>query len=186
MQKALQVTPEKGTNPHIELKQLQFKLDKTVEYAHTKVELGVRERFWTEFLADSIRSAQLGVVKIVIDEPLHMSIGTLDILSGGLTDFMFTDLIDLAETFPALEETHHDMERFERERETFPRIKNDLLERETYVGEFVAIHEGQVVDHDRDIIELSQRVYARYGYVPIYIDKVEREEKVIELPSPEG
>jgi len=183
MQKALQVTLEKDTSPYTELKQLQFKLDKTAEYAHIKVKLGVREKSWTELLADSIRSAQLGVVKIVIDGPLHMSIGTLDILSGGLADFMS---IDLAETFPALEETHYDIERFERERETFPRIKNDLLERETYVGEFVAIHEGQVVDHDRDIIELSQRVYARYGYVPIYIDKVEREEKVIELPSPEG
>jgi len=44
---------------------------------------------------------------------------------------------------------------------------------ETYLGQFVAIHEGQLVDHDSDPISLLQRVRARYPNRVVLRRKVE-------------
>lgn len=87
---------------------------------------------------------------------------------------------------PSLQTESPELDLFEQERETFLRIKDDLLEQGRYLDEFVAIHNGEIVGHDRDVVALARRVYAEYGYVPIYIDKVERDREVIELPSPEA
>lgn len=103
-------------------------------------------------------------------------------VSGGLP-WAFTDL-DLLLIPP--QEERPEIERFEQEREAFLRIRNDLLERGRYLDEFVAIHNGEIVDHDTDIVALAHRVYTEYGYVTVYIDKVESEREVIELPSPEA
>jgi len=44
---------------------------------------------------------------------------------------------------------------------------------------------GEVVDLDNDIRNLAKRVYSKYGYVPIFMEKVQKERTVEELPSPE-
>jgi len=75
---------------------------------------------------------------------------------------------------------------FERERLAFLRIKDSLLDNPKFRGKFVAIYKGNIVGQDEDNRKLARRVYSRYGYVPIYIDKIERERRVIEMPSPEG
>ena len=41
-----------------------------------------------------------------------------------------------------------------------------------YLGQHVAIHEGQVVDHDADLSELIHRVRLRYGRIPIMFTQV--------------
>ncbi|MCS6843769.1 MAG: hypothetical protein NZ528_05505 [Caldilineales bacterium] len=41
-----------------------------------------------------------------------------------------------------------------------------------YPDEFVAIHEGQVIDHDKDLRALHQRVYNRMRSVPVLLQKV--------------
>ena len=41
--------------------------------------------------------------------------------------------------------------------------------REGYAGEFVAIHQRQVVDHDRDEQVLRQRIRAQYGKQPVLV-----------------
>lgn len=74
---------------------------------------------------------------------------------------------------------------FERERQAFLKIKDSLLRNETYKGKFVAVYGEKVVDVDDDIKKLAKRVYSEYGYVPIYMDKVQRERRVTDLPSPE-
>lgn len=79
-----------------------------------------------------------------------------------------------------------EIEAFERERQAFLRIKDSLLDDPEFRGRFVAIYEGNIVGQDEDNRELAKRVYSRYGYVPIYIGKIERERRVIEMPSPEG
>ncbi|MGQ9627512.1 MAG: hypothetical protein ACUVV0_11480 [Anaerolineae bacterium] len=71
----------------------------------------------------------------------------------------------------------------ERESETFQRLHDQLLE--TYKGQFVAIIGDQVVDSDFDNCELARRVYARFGYIPVYIQKVEEAPTIYEIPSPE-
>ncbi len=40
-----------------------------------------------------------------------------------------------------------------------------------YEDQFIAIWEERVVDHDADRSRLADRVYKRFGYVPIYIDQ---------------
>lgn len=39
-------------------------------------------------------------------------------------------------------------------------------------GPYVAIHEGQVIDHDADLHALHSRVYARMGSIPVLLQKV--------------
>jgi glutamyl-tRNA reductase len=47
----------------------------------------------------------------------------------------------------------------------------ELLKR--YLGEYVAVHEGNVVDHDKDLSALHQRIRHRYGqHTPVLLRKV--------------
>jgi hypothetical protein len=75
---------------------------------------------------------------------------------------------------------------FETNRQAFLRIKDSLLDNPEYSGKFVAIYGGEIVDQDEDNRELARRVYSEHGYAPIYIGKIERERRVVEMPSPEG
>ena len=74
-------------------------------------------------------------------------------------------------------------EAFERERAAFLRLKPQLLE--THRGLWVAVVGEQVVDSDTDDRTLARRVYARFGYIPAYIQLVDEEMPSAELPSPE-
>jgi hypothetical protein len=44
-----------------------------------------------------------------------------------------------------------------------------------YPGEFVALHQGQVVDHDSDVVHLEQRVAEKWGEVAVLIAPVSSE-----------
>ena len=70
----------------------------------------------------------------------------------------------------------------EKERAAFVRLKDQLLR--THRGKFVAILNGEVVDVDEDDRILTRRVYAEYGYVPIYIDRVVEKPPVRRILSP--
>ena len=76
------------------------------------------------------------------------------------------------------------MEAFERERAAFFRLKPQLLD--THRGLWVAVIGEQVVGADADKQALAKRVYARFGYVPAYIQLVSEEMPSVELPSPEA
>lgn len=67
-------------------------------------------------------------------------------------------------------------QKWQREYQAFQRLLPPLLQ--THRGQFVAIHEEQVVDSDADDIALVLRVHARFGYVPIHVGKV------VEQPLP--
>jgi ferric iron reductase protein FhuF len=41
-----------------------------------------------------------------------------------------------------------------------------------YLDQYVAIHGGQVIDHDADLRTLHSRVYARMGAMPVLLQKV--------------
>jgi hypothetical protein len=66
--------------------------------------------------------------------------------------------------------------KWEREYRAFLQLLPQLLA--THRGQFVAIHEGQVVDSDDDEIALALRVYAKYGYIQLHIGRV------VEQPPP--
>ena len=74
---------------------------------------------------------------------------------------------------------------FQREKASFMRWREDLLGDPSYLNKFIAVVGGKVVDSDLDENVLAQRVYEKHGYIPIYIGKIELEEKVLEVPSPE-
>ncbi len=58
----------------------------------------------------------------------------------------------------------------QREYQAFLRMLPELLQ--THHGQYVAIHDGRVVDSDANDITLIQRVHAKIGYVPIYVGLV--------------
>ena len=79
-------------------------------------------------------------------------------------------------TIPTTFEVHlpePPLSKFERERRSFYQLLPTLLA--TYSGEYVAIHEGQVVDHGVDQVEVTLRVLRRVGSVPVFVHLVSRE-----------
>jgi len=68
----------------------------------------------------------------------------------------------------------------EREYRAFLGLLAELLR--THRGQYVAIHDGQVVDADADDIALVRRVHARIGYVPIHVGLVTDRPPVVRVP----
>lgn len=61
-------------------------------------------------------------------------------------------------------------EKLQSEMEAFQAQLPVLMAR--YADQYVAMHEGQVIDHDTDLRTLHGRVYARMGSVPVLLQKV--------------
>jgi len=74
-------------------------------------------------------------------------------------------------------------DRLAREERAFERHRPQLLRR--YGGQFVAIYGGRVVGRDKDAEVLAERLFARFGDVPFFIGRVEKQPCVYDLPSPE-
>lgn len=70
----------------------------------------------------------------------------------------------------------------ERERRAFLRLLPELLR--THAGQYVAIHNEQVVDSGPDDVALIRRVHGRVGYVPIHVARVERQPRIARIPGP--
>lgn len=71
---------------------------------------------------------------------------------------------------------------WEQARQAFERMRGKLLK--THKGQFVAILNDQVVDADAEIGTLAGRVYARFGYRPIYMQKVTEQPRLARIISP--
>jgi hypothetical protein len=57
--------------------------------------------------------------------------------------------------------------------------------RARYLGKYIAMHNGRVVDSDRDLGALNQRVRARFGRIPVLMRLVEEVvEREIVVRSP--
>ena len=74
-------------------------------------------------------------------------------------------------------------ESFAAEEQAFHQKRERLLHR--YEGQFVALYQGRVVGHNQDDEELARQMFEKFGDMPFYIAKVEKEPTVYELPSPE-
>jgi len=72
------------------------------------------------------------------------------------------------------------LEAFEQERQAFERLKPELLR--THRGQWVAIHQGEVVEAGQDRSQVLDSVYDRFGYVPVYVQQVEERPRVYKLP----
>lgn len=73
--------------------------------------------------------------------------------------------------------------KIDREAEAYRAMHADLLN--THPGEYVALHQGQLVDHDQDQLALYLRVKAQYPKIPVLIRQVRPEvEEVFTIRSP--
>jgi len=67
--------------------------------------------------------------------------------------------------------------------EAYRTMHADLVRR--HLGQFVAIHQGQLVDHDRDFESLHTRIRHRFGRQPVLLRQVTPEaERVLVRRSP--
>jgi hypothetical protein len=88
------------------------------------------------------------------------------------------------ETFPAPVLPSPPEDKFRRELQAFHRLLPELLR--THPDQYVAIHEGQVVQSGADQIEVAECAYARFGYIPILVTLVtDRPRPVIRVSSPQ-
>ena len=74
-------------------------------------------------------------------------------------------------------------ESFAAEEQAFHQKRDRLLHR--HEGQFVALYQGRVFGHNQDDEELARQMFEKFGDMPFYIAKVEKEPTVYELPSPE-
>ena len=73
--------------------------------------------------------------------------------------------------------------KIEREMEAYRTMHAQLKQR--FLGQYVAIHNGELVDHDADRRALSRRVRQKYGSVAVLITPVEeRPEREFVMLSP--
>jgi hypothetical protein len=87
------------------------------------------------------------------------------------------------ETLPAPVLPSLQGDKFRREQRAFQRLFPELLR--THRDQYVAIHEGQLVVSGPDQIEVAERAYARFGYVPILVTLVtDQPRPVVRIPSP--
>lgn len=73
--------------------------------------------------------------------------------------------------------------KWEQERSAYWRLLPTLVSK--YRDQYVAIHEGQVVDSGANQVEVALRAYRRFGYVPIYVGRVSDQPlRTLRVPSP--
>ncbi len=74
-------------------------------------------------------------------------------------------------------------DKWRREQAAFRRLLPALLQ--THRDQYVAVHEGQVVESGPGKLDVAARAYARFGYVPIYVSLVtDRPLSPVRIPSP--
>jgi len=79
----------------------------------------------------------------------------------------------------------HPQVSFEREREAFSRLIVDVLRNPKYFDKYIAVVNTAIQGSDSNKEKLAKRIYQKFGYRPIYIGKVTRTKRTIELSSPE-
>jgi hypothetical protein len=73
-------------------------------------------------------------------------------------------------TLPAPDLSARHEDKWRREQRAFHVLLPGLLR--TSPGQFVAVHEGQVVESGEDKLAVARRAYERFGYVPIFVSRV--------------
>jgi hypothetical protein len=87
------------------------------------------------------------------------------------------------ETLPAPVLPTSAEDKFSGEQRAFQRLLPELLR--THRDQYVAIHDGQLVETGENQIEVAERAYSRFGYIPILVTLVtDRPPVVTRIPSP--
>jgi Family of unknown function (DUF5678) len=87
------------------------------------------------------------------------------------------------ETLPAPVLPSPPEDKFRSEQRAFQELLPELLR--THRDQYVAIHEGRLVESGANQIEVAERAYARFGYIPILVTLVTNQPRpVVRMPSP--
>ena len=87
------------------------------------------------------------------------------------------------ETWPAPDLSARHDDKWRREQRAFHDLLPGLLS--TNPGQYVAIHDGQVVESVDDKLAVAGRAYDQFGYVPIFVSRVTAGPPVsARVPSP--
>jgi hypothetical protein len=78
--------------------------------------------------------------------------------------------MDQIELLPAPSLPEPPEDKWRSEHRAFRRQLPELLK--THRHQYVAIHEGKVVESGNDKLAIAGRAYARFGYVPIFVGLV--------------
>ncbi len=74
-------------------------------------------------------------------------------------------------------------DKWRREQRAFQVMLSGLLS--THRGQYVAVHNEEVVDSGADKLAVAERAYAKFGYVPIYVSLVtDQPLPPVRIPSP--
>ncbi|MBL7064621.1 MAG: hypothetical protein ISS49_10530 [Anaerolineae bacterium] len=74
-------------------------------------------------------------------------------------------------------------QKIQEEARAFRSMHTELVKQ--YLGQIVAIHEGQVVDHDEDFVGLHRRIRQRFGRTSVLLRRVDSEPyRVLTFRSP--
>ncbi len=93
------------------------------------------------------------------------------------------DVSDLLVDSIVLEKSTSEDDPVERERQAYLSLHEQLKEK--YPGEYVAIYQGKLVDHDADGVALSSRINKKYPHDFVLMRKVEPEpERILYFRSP--
>ncbi|MCB0092737.1 MAG: hypothetical protein KDE54_32845 [Caldilineaceae bacterium] len=93
---------------------------------------------------------------------------------------LFLDTI--ASHFPT-HPAHPDRAAMHKEIAAYKQMHADLVQK--YLGEYVAIHQGELVDHDTDLVDLHKRITSNYPGKVILSRRVQKEaDPVLHMRSP--
>lgn len=53
-----------------------------------------------------------------------------------------------------------------------------------YRGEYIAVRNGEVLDHDRNFESLARRVFTNLGTRPVFMPRCDEEPEIVDIPSP--
>jgi hypothetical protein len=88
-----------------------------------------------------------------------------------------------ADVLPAPVLPAPESDKWRSEQQSFWRQLPELLK--VHRGQYVAIHNGNVVESGADKLAVAERAYARFGYVPIFVHLVSDEpQSLARVPSP--
>ena len=74
-----------------------------------------------------------------------------------------------------------DYAKIDAETDAFHAMYHDL--EAIYPGQFVAIHQGRLIDHDVDVVSLEKRVRAQLGRVAVLVTPVAQEKDLLFVSS---
>jgi len=157
-----------GTIDLVPIRTLKTSQPKTEEQTTRRTISALNEPFTARYFKElvfGVSSGQLGKVGQSLVNKIE-EFNTLDVF-----------VVDVVQP-----EDHVDLILFEREKSTFTRLLPTLMPR--YAGQFVAVHDGDVVDSDRSSSELVRRFFRQFGDTHVYIGYVGQEEPVSYSVSP--